>query len=112
MLCLNFIGRKTANMCTENHMCFGWIHGSQLRERERMQSNTRLHSRNHCLNGEVYRGNRHYNVCEHVGLDTNQSLHHPLSTMSWVDGPLKCPWVWESAAGRDPWDPRRVSWKR
>jgi hypothetical protein len=30
----------------------------------------------HCLN-EVYRGNRHYNVCEHVGLDTNQSLHHP-----------------------------------
>ncbi len=31
----------------------------------------------HCLDGEVYCGNRHYNVCEHVGLDTNQSLHHP-----------------------------------
>ncbi len=37
----------------------------------------RASSLHHCLNGEVYRGNRHYNVCELVGLDTNLSLHHP-----------------------------------
>ncbi len=47
-----------------------------------MQGNTHLHSRYRphttaSIDGEVYRGNRHYNVCEHVGLDTNQSLHHP-----------------------------------
>jgi hypothetical protein len=36
----------------------------------------------------------------------------PLSATSWGDGPLKYPWVRESAAGRDPWDPRRVSRKR
>jgi hypothetical protein len=34
-----------------------------------MQVNTHLHSR-YCLNGEVYRGNRHHDVCEHVGLLT------------------------------------------
>jgi hypothetical protein len=46
-----------------------------------MQGNTHVHlslpPSHHCLDGEVYRGDRHYNVCEHVGLDTNQSLHHP-----------------------------------
>jgi hypothetical protein len=30
-----------------------------------MQGNTHLHSpSHHCLDGEVYRGNRHHNVCE------------------------------------------------
>ena len=47
-----------------------------------MQGNTHLHSRYRphmtaSMASEVYRGNRHYNVCEQVGLDTNQSLHHP-----------------------------------
>jgi hypothetical protein len=44
-----------------------------------MQGNTHLHSRYRTasLNGEVYRGSRHYNVCEHAGLDPNQSQHHP-----------------------------------
>ena len=83
-----------------------------------MQGHTHLHSRYRphttASTAEVYRGNRHYNVCEHVGLDTNQSLHHPhvitpLSATYWGgDGPLKHPWVREPAAGRDPWDPRRV----
>jgi hypothetical protein len=80
-------------MCTEKHVCFGRIHGSQLREGANAGQHTptlSLPPSHHCLNGEVYRGNRHYNVCEHVGLDTNQSLHHPLS---WGDGPLKYPWV-------------------
>ncbi len=26
--------------------------------------------------GAVYRGNRHHNVCEYVGLDTNQGLQN------------------------------------
>ncbi len=99
---------KRAHMCTENHVCIGRIHGSQLRE----GANEGQHTPTLSLPREVYRGNRHYNVCEHVGLDTNQSLHHPLSATSWGDGPLKYPWVRESAAGRDPWDPGRVSRKR
>jgi hypothetical protein len=67
-------------MCTENHVCFGRIHGSQLREGANAGRHTptlSLPPSHHCLDGEVYRGNRHYNVCEHLGLDTNQSLHHP-----------------------------------
>ncbi len=73
---------KRAHMCTENHVCFGRIHGSssQLRERANAGQHTptlSLPPSHHCFDGEVYRGNRHYNVCEHVGLDTNQSLHHP-----------------------------------
>ncbi len=71
---------KRAHMCTENHVCFGRIHGSQLREGANTGQHTptlSLPPSHHCLDGEVYRGNRHYNVCEHVGLDTNQSLHHP-----------------------------------
>jgi hypothetical protein len=33
MLCHNIlIDWKRAHMCTENHVCFGRIHGSQLRE--------------------------------------------------------------------------------
>jgi hypothetical protein len=71
---------KRAHMCTENHMCFGRIHGSQLREGANAGQHTHtlsLPPSHHCLNGEAYRGNRHYNVCEHVGLDTNQSLHYP-----------------------------------
>jgi hypothetical protein len=93
MLCHNFLIGK-GHMCTENHVCFGRIHGSQLREG---------------ANAGQHTPTLYYNVCEHVGLDTNQSLHHPLSATSW---PLKYPWVRESAAGRDPWDPRRVSRKR
>jgi hypothetical protein len=68
-------------MCTENHVCFGRIPGSQLREGANAGQHTPTFSlppSHHCLDGEVYRGNRHYNVCEHVGLDTNQSLNHPL----------------------------------
>jgi hypothetical protein len=59
-------------MCTENHVCFGRIHGSQLREGANAGQHTptgtpSLPPSHHCLDGEVYRGNRHYNVCEHVG---------------------------------------------
>jgi hypothetical protein len=71
---------KRAHMCTECHVCFGRIHGSQLRERANAGQHTptlSLPPSHHCLNGEVYRGNCHYKVCEHVGLDTNQSLHQP-----------------------------------
>ncbi len=71
---------KRAHMCTENHACFGRTHGSQLREGANAGQHTptlSLPPSHHCLDGEVYRGNRHYNVCERVGLDTNQSLHHP-----------------------------------
>ncbi len=56
-------------MCTENHVCFGRIHGSQLREGANAGQHTptlSLPPSHHCLDGEVYRGNRHYNVCEHV----------------------------------------------
>ncbi len=59
---------------------FGRIHGSQLRQGANAGQHTptlSLPPSHHCLKGEVYRGNRQYNVCEHVGLDTNQSLHHP-----------------------------------
>ncbi len=71
---------KRAHMCAENHVCFGRIRDSQLREGANAGQHTptlSLPPSHHCLDGEVYRGNRHYNVCEHVGLDTNQSLHHP-----------------------------------
>ncbi len=67
-------------MCAENHVCFERIHGTQLREGANAGQHTptlSLPPSHHCLDGEVYRGTRHYNVCEHVGLDTNQSLHHP-----------------------------------
>ncbi len=60
---------KRAHMCTENHVCFGRIHGSQLREGANAGQHTptlSLPRSHHCLDGEVYRGNRHYNVCEHV----------------------------------------------
>jgi hypothetical protein len=49
----------------------------------------------HCLNGEVYRGNRHYNVCEHGGWIRTRACITPLSATSWGDGPLKYPWVRE-----------------
>ncbi len=65
---------KRAHMCTENLAT--------------------AHELHHCLDGEVYRGNRHYND---VGLDTNQSLHHPPERD--VLG-CRSPWVRESAAGR------------
>ncbi len=58
----------------------GYTRSSQLRERANAGQHTptlSLPPSHHCFNGEVYRGNRHYNVCEHVGLDTNQNLHHP-----------------------------------
>jgi hypothetical protein len=80
MLCHNFLIGKRAHMCTENHVCFGRIHGSQFREGANAWQHTptlSLPPSHHCLDGEVYRGNRHYYVCEHVGLDTNQTLHHP-----------------------------------
>jgi hypothetical protein len=110
---------KRAHMCTENHVCFGRIHGSQLGKGANAGQHTptlSLPPSHHCLDGEVYRWNRLYNVwraCSpgHVGLDTNQShvtraCITTLSATSWGDGPLKYPWVRESAAGRDPWDPR------
>jgi hypothetical protein len=77
----------TCAPCTRT-TCFGRIHGSQLSEGANAGQHTptlSLPPSHHCLNGEVYRGNRHY-VCEHVGLDTNQGLHHPLSETSWGDG--------------------------
>jgi hypothetical protein len=86
---------KRAHMCTENHICFGRIHGSQLREGANAGQHTPTLSQppsHHCLNGEVYCGNRHYKA---------RACITPLSATSWVDGPLKCPWVRESA-GRDP----------
>ncbi len=71
---------KRAHMCTENHVCLGRIHGSQLREganagratpRGQHAPTLSLHlpPSHHCLNGEVYRGNRHYN-------DVNEPQYH------------------------------------
>ncbi len=51
---------KRAHMCT---VCFGRIHGSQLREGAKAGQHTptlSLPPSHHCLNGEVYRGSRHY----------------------------------------------------
>jgi hypothetical protein len=47
---------------------------------------TRTHTRSshHCLNGEVHGEARHHNVCEHAGLDTNQSLRHTPSTRTYA----------------------------
>jgi hypothetical protein len=70
---------KRAHICTENHVCFWRRRGSQLREGANAGQHTPTLSP---PPSQVYRGNRHYNVCEHVGLDTNQSLHHPPSAMS------------------------------
>jgi hypothetical protein len=56
---------KRAHMCTENHVCFGRIHGSQLREGANAGQHTptlSLPPSHHCLDGKVYHGNRHYNV--------------------------------------------------
>jgi hypothetical protein len=81
MLCHNFL----MHACALRTTC---VLGGYRAAEQRMQGNTRLHSRylvlgtpsHHCLNGEVYRGNRHHNVCVHVGLDTNQGLHHAPDT--------------------------------
>jgi hypothetical protein len=57
MLCHNFL-----LMCTENHMCFGRIHGSQLREGANAGQHTpslSLPPSHHRRNGEVYCRNRH-----------------------------------------------------
>jgi hypothetical protein len=43
------------------HGTYQWYHGTHVL--------LSLPPSHHCLTGEVYRGNRHYNVCEHVGLD-------------------------------------------
>jgi hypothetical protein len=56
---------KRAHMCTENHVCFGRVHGSQLREGANAGQHTptlSLPPSHYCLDGEVYRGNRHYNL--------------------------------------------------
>ncbi len=48
---------KRAHMCTENHVCFGRIHGSQLREGANAGQHTptlSLPPSHHCLDGEVY----------------------------------------------------------
>ncbi len=47
---------KRAHMCTENHVCFGRIHGSQLREGANAGPHTptlSLPPSHHCLDGEV-----------------------------------------------------------
>ncbi len=47
---------KRAHMCTENHVCFGRIHGSQLREGANAGQHTptlSLPPSHHCLDGEV-----------------------------------------------------------
>jgi hypothetical protein len=97
---------KRAHMYVPTTTCV-WEDTRQPVERrsdaEQHRPTLSLHPSHHCLNGEVLRRNRHHNVCEHVGLDTNQSP--PERAMSWGDGPLKCPWVRESAAGRDPLGP-------
>ncbi len=93
----------------ENHVCFGRIQTRQPVERgsecSRATHTYTLASSppsHHCLDGEVYRGNRHYNVCEHhVGLDTNQSLHHPPertrpNTMPYRYGNTRLPWYCNS----------------
>jgi hypothetical protein len=49
---------KRAHMCTENHVCFGRVHGSQLREGANAGQHTptlSLPPSHHCLHGEVYR---------------------------------------------------------
>jgi hypothetical protein len=69
---------------TWNHVCFGRIHGSQLREGANAGQHTptlSLPPSHHCLDGEVYRGNRHYSVCVHV--------YVPGSCVPWV-----CPIPW------------------
>ncbi len=55
--------------------------------------NSRYRPHTTASNGEVYRGNRHYNVCELAGLDTNQACITLLRATSWGDGPLKYPWA-------------------
>ncbi len=47
---------KRAHMCTENHVCFGRIHGSQLREGANAGRHIpalSLPPSHHCLDGEV-----------------------------------------------------------
>jgi hypothetical protein len=49
-------GWKRAHMCTEDRVCFGTIHGSQLREGANAGQHTptlSLPPSHHCLNGEV-----------------------------------------------------------
>jgi hypothetical protein len=49
--------------------------GNQLREGANAGQHTPTTS-HHCRNDEVYRGNRHHNVCELAGVDRMQGLHH------------------------------------
>jgi hypothetical protein len=56
MLCHNFLIGK-GHTCAPRTTCVLGGYTAASIERERMQGH-------HCLNGEVYRGNRHYNVCE------------------------------------------------
>jgi hypothetical protein len=79
-----------AHMCTENHVLF-WEDTRQPVER-----------------GSECRATHTYTL---AWIRTRACIA-PLSATSSGDGPLKYPWVRESAAGRDPWDPRRVSRKR
>ncbi len=66
---------KEAHMCTDNHMCLG---GSQLREGANAGQHTAILSLP-LTSLPQRRGllrERHHYFCEHVGLDTNQGLHH------------------------------------
>jgi hypothetical protein len=63
MLCHNFlIGKGHTYMCTENHVCFGRVHGSQLREgganAGQHTPTLSLPPSHHCLHGvHVYKYN-------------------------------------------------------
>jgi hypothetical protein len=66
--------------CAPRTTCVFMEDTRQPVERERMQVNTHLHSRYRphttASTARSTAGmNRHFKVCEHVGLDTNQSLH-------------------------------------
>jgi hypothetical protein len=70
-----------AVLLAQTHPRYGRIHGSQLRAGANAGQHTPTRSlppSHHCLNDEVYRGNRHYNVCEHVGLDPNQTCNNTM----------------------------------
>ncbi len=105
---------KGAHMCTENHLCFGRTHATLARQPVERGSECRA-THTYSLATALtplpqWRGLPRgvattMFASMYVGLDTNQSLHHPLSTTSWGDGPLKYHWVRESAAGRTPGTP-------
>jgi hypothetical protein len=64
-------------MCTENHVCFGRIHGSQVREGANAGRHTlSLSLPPSHLSTRSTAGIATFYFCEHVGFDRSQGLHH------------------------------------